>query len=66
MERGILFSRAEKDDLEYERSFGFGEVVKSKFWDKQEQLYPSQREVTCKEGQYYDEIMDKIISVQFS
>lgn len=66
MEKGILFSKAEKATCEYEKSFCFGETPRSVYWDRTEQASSLRREVSHEEAQYFDEIMDKIISIQFS
>lgn len=65
MERGILFSKAENNLCEYERSFHFTETLRNKYWDEKELLLHLQREVTQEEVQHYDKIMDKVISIQF-
>lgn len=62
MEKGILFDKAGKLPLEYCKSFVFANIVRSAFQDKNDS---NKREVTRKEAEYYDEIMDKIISIQF-
>lgn len=67
-ERGILFSKAPNDLYCLEKSFSFNvDYIKDSnpydFWNNNK-LPPKM--VTAEEAKYYDEIMDRIISVQFS
>lgn len=64
MERGILFSKAEKPTREYCKAFCFADTPKSAFWDRKDPEETAQRPVTGKKARYYDEIMKKIILPQ--
>lgn len=60
MEEGILFLKAEKAPLEYQKSFCFAGTQRSAFWDGE-----AHAEVTHEEALYYDAVMEKIVSAQF-
>ena len=67
-ERGVLFSKAPISHYCLEKSFSFNvDYIKDNnpydFWNN---THTGQRMVTAEKAKYYDEIMDKIISIQFS
>lgn len=65
MEKGILFSKAEKTPKEYQKSFCFAEMPKSAFWDGEDQIGSVRREVTQEEARRYDAIMEEVVSILF-
>lgn len=65
MEKGILFSKADKTTREYHKSFCFAETPKSAFWDRNDQTERPCGKVSREEARSYDAIMEKIILAQF-
>ena len=64
MERGILFSKAEKSAREYCKAFCFADTPKSAFWDRKDSKAADQKQITEKRAQYFDEVIKKIILPQ--